>query len=334
MSSARTCNLCILLVCGCFGFIISFVGIWHYSYGMWKTTNGSHIIIKHDFNGTVSPFPLFSSTPPTSNLPNRWTDSDYQLWKQEKYFPPNKPRGSIVYMVMTGDRNLRSRGDVMMCTFGMTLHPSRLFFVGEASSDRRLPVYDVVPRLTRRPVDYTGSMQKLAQGLALVTNKINNGSYKNEINWIMVMDDDTFVTPQNLEPLASEHDHRRSLMIGTATCGVGFCGGAGYLISRALFDQFPKFIKKCRPIPGYPQSDQFVPACIKRKTQVEFITRPEFHSQPPAVYSSEEKPQDHPDSLARAVTFHFVKPAENYISLWELQQTHINGRVNKINLHT
>jgi hypothetical protein len=95
----------------------------------------------------------------TFKLLRCWTDACYQLWKHDQLFPPQKTRGSIVYMVMTGDLFLRSRCDVIMCTFGVTLHPSRIIFVGETSSDSRLPIYDVVTPDTPRPVNRDGSMQ-------------------------------------------------------------------------------------------------------------------------------------------------------------------------------
>jgi hypothetical protein len=84
-----------------------------------------------------------------------------------------------------------------MCTFGVTLHPSRIIFVGETSSDSRLPIYDVVTSDTPRPVNRDGSMQKLARGLAMLVQMIDQSNYKNEIQWTMVMDDDTFVSPPN-----------------------------------------------------------------------------------------------------------------------------------------
>jgi hypothetical protein len=146
-------------------------------------------------------------------------------------------------MVMTGNLFLRSRCDVIMCTIGATLHPSRIIFVGETSSDSRLPIYDVGTSDTPRPVNRGGIMQKLARGLAMLVQMIDQSSYKNEIQWIMVTDDDTFVSPPNLDLLVSEYDAQRPLMIGQSTCGVGFCGGAGYLISKALFKQFPSFIE-------------------------------------------------------------------------------------------
>ncbi|CAF0819941.1 unnamed protein product [Adineta steineri] len=229
-------------------------------------------------------------------------------------------------MVMTGNSFLRSRCDVMMCTFGVTLHPSRLFFVGERSYDNRLPIYDVVTPDTRRPVDRSGSMQKLAQGLAIIVEKINNSIDKNEIQWIMVMDDDTFVSPLNLELLVSEYDPQYSLIIGQSTCGVGFCGGAGYVISKKLFNQFPSFIKKCRPSFGMSQSDQFVPYCIKKRISVEFINRKEFNSQPPDYYSTELGYKDHPDGFGRAVSFHYIRSAEKYVALWRLHQAYMHAR--------
>ena len=257
------------------------------------------------------------------DLSNCWTDLDYQQWKDGKYFPANKPKGNIVYMVQTGEKNLRTRCDIMMCTFGVTLHPSRLFFVGETASDSRLPVYDVVEPNTRRPVDRKGSMQKLAQGLDMIVNKLREESYHNEIEWIMVMDDDTFVSPPNLNLLAAEYDSQRSVMIGQHTCKVGFCGGAGYLISRALFVQLPAFVKECRPHDDLWDSDQFVPDCIRRKVQVELIDRKEFNSQKPEFYSTPLGLQDHPNGFGRVVTFHYMKTAMQYVNLWRLHQAYM-----------
>ncbi|CAF1438269.1 unnamed protein product [Adineta steineri] len=280
----------------------------------------SKTIVKNHFNSTQSPFSFIFPRHYTANLSSLWTELDYQLWKHEKYFPHNNPRGSIIYMIMTGNSFLRSRCDIIMCTIGITLHPSRLFFVGETSSDSRLPIYDVITSDTPRPINRAGSMQKLAQGLAMISEKINQSKYKNELQWIMVMDDDTFVSPPNLELLVSEYDSRRSLMIGQSTCGVGFCGGGGYVISKALFNQFPSFIRQCRPSFELSQSDQFIPQCIKSRTQVEIIDRKEFNSQPPEFYSTEAGYKDHPNGFGRAVSFHYIRPATKYIELWRLHQ--------------
>ncbi|UJR24622.1 hypothetical protein I4U23_005996 [Adineta vaga] len=265
----------------------------------------------------------FNSTRYQLNLSHCWTDLDYQQWKEGKYFPLNKPKGNIIYMVQTGNSFLRTRCDIIMCTFGVTLHPSRLIFVGEKSFDSRLPIYDVVKPGTKRPVDRIGSMQKLGQGLAMIVKMINENSYKNEIEWIMVMDDDTFVSPSNLNRLASEYDSQQSLMIGQRTCKVGFCGGGGYLISKAVFIQLPSFVKNCRGRSELIESDQFVPNCIRKRIKVELIDRKEFNSQPPEFYSLPLGIKDHPYGFGRAVTFHYMTPAEKYVSLWRLHQAFI-----------
>ncbi|CAF1484678.1 unnamed protein product [Adineta ricciae] len=220
-------------------------------------------------------------------------------------------------------KNLRTRCDIMMCTFGVTLHPSRLFFVGETASDSRLPVYNVVKPNTPRPVNRKGSMQKLAQGLDMVVSKLRERDYNNEIEWIMVMDDDTFISPPNLNLLAAEYDSQRPVMIGQHTCKVGFCGGGGYLISRTLFVQLPAFVKKCRPHDGLWDSDQFVPDCIRRKVQVELIDRKEFNSQNPEFYSTPLGLRDHPNGFGRAVTFHYMKTPMKYVNLWRLHQAYM-----------
>jgi hypothetical protein len=40
----------------------------------------------------------------------------------------------------------------------------------------------------------------------MLVQMIDRSNYKNEIQWIMVMDDDTFVSPPNLESLVSEYN--------------------------------------------------------------------------------------------------------------------------------
>jgi len=293
---------------------------------MHELMNSLRITIEHVSNSKIFPASSDSSSIDIFNQSDCWQDSDYQLWKQGKYFPLQKPKGTIVYMVMTGNAFLRSRCDVIMCTIGVTLHPSRLLFVGETSSDSRLPVYDVVTPGTPRPVNRAGSMQKLARGLAMLVEKINQSSDKNEIQWIMVMDDDTFVSPPNLESLVSEYDAQHPFMIGQATCGQGFCGGAGFVISKALFNQFPSFIKECHSTWTVSQSDQFVPQCIKKRTQVQMIDRKEFNSQPPEFYFTKHGYHDHPLGFGRAVSFHYIRPADRYIVLWGLHQAYMKAR--------
>jgi hypothetical protein len=316
-------------LCICF----SFVGFGLLNWFIWTNNDftqlreiidGSRQIIRYITNNSESSALLLSHRRFTFNMSHCWTDSHYQLWKDGKLFPLHKNRSSIVYMVMTGNLYLRSRCDVIMCTIGVTLHPSRIVFVGETSSDSRLPIYDVVTPETPRPVNRDGSMQKLARGLAMLVKMINQSSYKNEIQWIMVMDDDTFVSPPNLELLVSEYDPERPLMIGQATCGVAFCGGGGYVISKALFKEFPSFIETCKPVSGLSESDQFVPHCIKNRTKVEIIDRKEFNSQPPDFYTTELGYLDHPDGFGRAVSFHYIKPAAKYVTLWRLHQAYMD----------
>ncbi|CAF1482559.1 unnamed protein product [Adineta ricciae] len=207
-----------------------------------------------------------------------------------------------------------------MCTFGVTIHPSRLFFIGETTFESRLPIYNVIPGELQQSISRSQSMQKLARGLSLVVEKISESDEKNDIKWIVVMDDDTFISPPNLNILVSQYDSQHLLIIGQSTCGIGFCGGAGYVISRGVFRQFPSFIHKCRPLPGIAESDQFIPLCIKNRTKVEFVNRKEFNSQPPEFYSTDFGYKDHPDGFGQAVSFHYIRPGEKYVALWRLHQ--------------
>ena len=271
----------------------------------------------------TSALPDNSASQYNPDPPLCWTDTDYQLWREGRFYPPSQPKGSIIFMVMTGEAYLRTRCDVIMCTFGVTLQPSRLFFVGETSSDGRLPIYDVVKPGTSRPVDRPRSMQKLGEGLAMLLQKISQSSDYNNVEWIMVMEDDTFVLPVNLQKVLAEYDSRLPVIIGRTTCGVGFCGGAGYAISRGLFVRLPRFIRKCRAHGGLHQSDQFVPNCIRNKVKVDFINRPEFHSEPPGADPTEPGYRDHPDGFRHAVSYHYIRPAQRYLQMWRLKQAYI-----------
>ncbi|CAF1276547.1 unnamed protein product [Rotaria sp. Silwood1] len=187
-----------------------------------------------------------------------------------------------------------------MCTFGVTIHPSRLFFVGESSTDRRIPIYDVVEPRTPRPVNRRWSNQKVNRGLAVVIDKLKKATDGAEVEWLMVMDDDTFVSPSNLELLLLDYDHQQPLMIGQV-CQDRFCGGAGYIFSRALFEKLSPFIISCHRTPHDPYSDVSVPRCITAKTGVQPTDRKEFNSQPPQFYTSPTGLDDRPQGYGRAL---------------------------------
>ncbi|CAF3424781.1 unnamed protein product [Rotaria sp. Silwood1] len=248
-----------------------------------------------------------------------WTDEDYLHWKQGDFYPSGQSRGSIAFMILTGNRNLRTRCDVIMCTFGVTIHPSRLFFVGESSSDRRVPIYDVVAPDTPRPVNGWWSNQKLTRGLAAVINMINKMADGAEIKWLMVMDDDTFVSPPNLRLVLSDYDSQQPLMIGNV-CGNRFCGGAGYVFSRALFEKFPPFILSCYPNKPDGYSDMIVSQCIIKKAGVQPTDRREFNTRPPDHYTTPDVLAARPDGFGRAATFHYLRSPKNYLDLWKLHQ--------------
>ncbi|CAF0748940.1 unnamed protein product [Rotaria sp. Silwood1] len=248
-----------------------------------------------------------------------WTDDDYLHWKQGDFYPPGQSNGSIAFMILTGDSNLRTRCDVIMCTFGVTIHPSRLFFVGESSSDRRVPIYDVVAPDTPRPVNIWWSKQKVTRGLDVVINMINKMADGTDIKWLMVMDDDTFVSPPNLRLVLSDYDPQQPLMIGNA-CEDRFCGGGGYVFSRALFEKFPPFILSCYPNKPGGYSDMVVPRCITAKTGVRPTDRREFNTQPPDHYTTRDVLAARPNGFGRAATFHYLRLPKNYLDLWRLHQ--------------
>ncbi|CAF3725431.1 unnamed protein product [Adineta steineri] len=298
--------------------------------GKYPLTLNSYVHHQNSSRTTVSPqlpkrvFNTFARHY-TKNISDCWTDEDYNYWKQGDFYPPGPLHGNIAYMILTGDKHLRSRCDIMMCTFGVTIHPSRLFFVGESSSDSRIPIYDVVAPETPRPVDTTWSHQKVSRGLAMVIDKLNKSADGAEVQWIMVLDDDTFISPPNLALLVAEYNPQESFMIGQE-CAGAFCGGAGYVISRGLFERLPPFIISCyrTPVDGY--SDQAVPRCITIKTNVRPLDRKEFNSQPPDHFTSRDGLQVRPQGYGRGITFHYMKPAERYLSLWRLHQAYYRSR--------
>lgn len=91
----------------------------------------ARIIIRHISSDTIFLTSSNSSSRSIFNESGCWNDSDYQLWKQGKYFPVQKLKDNIVYMAMTGNIYLRSRCDVIMCTVVVTLHQSRLLLLAK-----------------------------------------------------------------------------------------------------------------------------------------------------------------------------------------------------------
>jgi hypothetical protein len=321
-------------ILGSFWFGMSF-GLWRSSFAVnffnitFQLPSKPRTVCNTTFEPPSKPRMIFNTSARyyTKNIAQCWTDEDYVHWKQGDFHSPGQLPGTIAYMVLTGDSNLRSRCDVIMCTFGVTIHPSRLFFVGESSKDRRIPIYDVVAPGTPRPVNARWSHQKVNRGLAVVIDILKKATDGAEVKWLMVMDDDTFVSPPNLASVLSEYDSQQPVMIGQ-TCQDRFCGGAGYVFSRALFEKFPTFIVECHRPPQNTNSDITVPRCITAKTGVRPTDRKEFNSQSLHFYTSSKGLDDRPQGYGRAATFHYIRPAQSYLSLWRLHQAYYGYGIN------
>jgi hypothetical protein len=59
------------------------------------------------------------------------------------------------------------------------------------------------------------------------------------------------------------------------------------------------------------------------RTNVDIIDRKEFNSQPPDFYNTKQGYNDRPDGFGRAVSFHYIRPATQYMTLWRLHQAYM-----------
>lgn len=146
------------------------------------------------------------------------------------------------------------------------------------------------------------------------------------IPWVMMVDDDTFVIPHNVDRLLNSVN-RSTVFLGQQCPSFGgfrsFCGGAGWIARTSLCERLVLSLPTCRrAFKRETEHDRLVGRCLFQHMQVTPTWVNELNSQPPVFYETFAGLKDRPDGYAKAATFHYVKTfvASNrahYFALWK-----------------
>jgi hypothetical protein len=121
------------------------------------------------------------------------------------------------------------------------------------------------------------------------------------LEWIMLVDDDTFVIPQHVDKLVMRTSNRTKFMGQKCTKFNGFtsfCGGAGWIartkICRRLVSSLPMCSKKYDFETEY---DRLFGRCLFQYLRVRPTWTKQLNSQPPAFYETISGRRDRPYPL-------------------------------------
>lgn len=143
-------------------------------------------------------------------------------------------RSNVLYVVRTWHKNYDTRLRSIMRTWARSVDPDSLLFVGDKSHDN--------PQVLASPgcgSDHgLGLCCKTGHALALARGRMAGRS------WALVVDDDTYVSPNNIENALSGHNASSLVALGCNACGPklcsnrggNFCGGCGYAVSAAAME--------------------------------------------------------------------------------------------------
>ena len=148
------------------------------------------------------------------------------------------------------------------------------------------------------------------------------------IPWVMMLDEDTFVIPHNVDRLLNRTD-RSTLFLGQRCPSFSgfrsFCGGAGWIARTSLCERLVRSLPTCRrAFRSEVEYDRLFGRCLFKRMNVMPTWVKELNSQPPVFYESAAGWRDRPNGYGSAATFHYVKtvaaPAqEHYVALWKIQ---------------
>lgn len=223
---------------------------------------------------------------------------------------------SVLYLVVTGAAK-RERANVIQKTIGKHVTaPDRMVFVSDEESDE-LPMYKVIsiPNTTKPLRAYKMSQLKWVYGVIL--------SYSlTPFDWLVFLDDDTFMILYAFKELLSQYDSNNSILIGKRGADCHFiCGGAGFAISRSLHQRLqPRtrdleqhFEDALRRGENY-QSDVVLSHYIMNRNLGTLVHSPHLKNFPPLA--SFHWHLAHNVTPSPVISFHHIEPDE-YRKLYE-----------------
>ena len=144
--------------------------------------------------------------------------------------------------------------------------------------------------------------------------------------WIMMLDDDTFVYPRNVDRLL-KRSAPSSTFLGQQCPALhgfrSFCGGAGWIARTSLCRRLVKALPTCkRKYAREADYDRVFGLCLFRHMNVTPTWVPQLNSQSPVFYETALGKSDRPTGYERAATFHYVptfyaEAHQHYVALWK-----------------
>ena len=223
---------------------------------------------------------------------------------------------SVLYMIVTGAAK-RNRAEVLHRTIGQHVDASdKMVFISDEESSV-LPMHKVIsiPNGTAELRAYKMSQLKWVQGIIL--------SYSLQpFDWLIFLDDDTFIILDSFKAILSAYNPSESLIIGKkgVDCHL-ICGGAGFAISRELLKRFHSRLKDLeqhfddalRRAENY-QSDVILSHYVVNRGLGKLIHSPRLKNFPPA--GSLLWHNNHNITPPAIASFHRIDP-EEYVALYK-----------------
>uniref|UniRef100_A0A7S3BK96 Fringe-like glycosyltransferase domain-containing protein n=1 Tax=Haptolina ericina TaxID=156174 RepID=A0A7S3BK96_9EUKA len=226
---------------------------------------------------------------------------------------------------MTSRRYHDTRCQLIKQTYASVLPPTHYIFYSDAD-DPTLPAVRVgetiFPRAMPAKDQYMHAQLRWPEAL----RHAQRSSLALGTRWTMIVDDDTYVIPQNVLRVLRGYDPASpTVLLGQACPPIAglprICGGAGWVISTALHAALVAVLPRCTARSGAfseSHSDAFLSVCMHDLLQVDISDRAEFNSAEPAYYESAKGQLDRPRGYGAPATFHYIKSYEQWMTLHHL----------------
>lgn len=206
----------------------------------------------------------------------------------------------VLYAVVTS--SVTQRLDIINTTWAPHVKHVRFYSNHAYASDER--VVEVAPNaITRRETN------QIRYDLAL--RHATRVAAQNGISWVMMLDDDTFVIPRNVDRLLNDSENS-AIFLGQQCPPFdgfrSFCGGAGWIARTSLCERLVSSLSTCRrTFRSEVEYDRLFGRCLFQHMNVMPTWVKELNSQPPVFYETVTGLTDRPFGYGNAATFHYIQ---------------------------
>lgn len=230
------------------------------------------------------------------------------------------------FVILTTYRNHRTRCRAILDTWGGGLATEDLAFYSDAPD----PVLPVV--VVSNDTSYEGAQDRFTY--RVIPDAVARMERERH-NWLVVLDDDTFVWPENLRRVLASRNPCESVWLGQACSPQddaegptrsepyrdfpAFCGGAGFAMSLPVAREASHVAPQCAEFAASEVPyDRRMGVCLQGLLDLAVEDTPEFHSQPPLFYAGSDPPtppaagrRERRRDFGRAATFHHLRGSAN-----------------------